>query len=162
MMWTVKAALIVLAASFAVACGGDNGVTQPTDTAVLSYLPSPPRMLSAGVAPPNYAGVWVGQIRHTDCRSSIAGFCRINGIPREVTLRLNQAGITVTGTMSVGGLVESILSGYIAEDGAFFGSGARLERSGDGLAGIKVDDIYRNSVLVKSDKQELTGLRKVE
>lgn len=161
MMWTVKAALIVLAASFAAACGGDNGVTQPTDTAVLSYLPAPPRMSPAGVAPPNYAGVWVGQIRHTNCRTSIAGTCRINGIPREITLRLNQAGITVTGTMSAG-FVVSMLSGYIAEDGAFFGSGARLERSGDGLAGIKVHDIYRDSVLVKSDKEELTGLRRVE
>jgi hypothetical protein len=126
-------------------------------------------MFSAGTAPPSYAGVWIGQIRHSDCRSSTPGACRINPIPREVTLRLDQAGVTVTGTMLVSGLGESMLAGYIADDGAFFSpmtltsdGGTRLERAGDSLVGMKVYDTLRNSAVVQSQKYELTGLRRAE
>lgn len=168
-MFTLRVAGIALAASAAVACGGGVTFTEPTEMPVASYLPPRPRMFPTGSLPPNYAGTWVGQIRHTDCRSSIAGACRINPIPREVTLRLNQTGITVTGTMSVSGLGESMLTGYVAEDGAFFSpitltsdGGTRLERAGDGLVGMKVYDNFQNSAVVKSDKFELTDLRRVE
>ena len=166
-MWTLRVAVIALAVCAAPACSGGATPTQPTETPVASYLPVPPPALSAGSPPPNYAGVWVGQFRNTDCRSSIAGFCRIIPVPQEVTLRLNQIDITVTGTMSVTGtLVDSLLRGYIAEDGAIFSpvsdSGFRLERAGDVLDGMKVTDTYRNSVLIRSEKHEFTDLRRVQ
>lgn len=167
-MWATGVAIIVLAMTTTVACGGGIPLTQPTGTSVESYLPARPRMFFAGTAPPTYAGVWAGQIRHTACRSSTPGGCRINPIPRAVTLRLDQAGITVTGTMLVAGLGESMLSGYVAEDGAFYSpmtltsdGGTRLERSGDELVGMKVYDSLQNSAIVQSNKYELTGLRRV-
>ena len=67
------------------------------------------------------------------------------------------------------GLGESMLSGYIAEDVAFFSpitltsdGGTRLERAGDGLVGIKVNDTIQNSAVIQSQKYELTGLRRAE
>lgn len=122
--------VIAFAVVAAQACGDGATPTQPTDTPIASYLPAPPPGYSAGTPPPNYAGMWVGQIRHTGCRSSIAGFCRIVPGQQEVTLRLSQMNITVTGTMSVRGTLDQLLRGYIAEDGAVFSptsdSGFRL------------------------------------
>jgi hypothetical protein len=159
-LWVAGIALMV---SAAVACGGGVTFTEPTVMPVASFLPPSPRMLPAGSLPPSYAGTWVGQMTHSECRSSIAGTCRINPTPREVTLQLNQAGLTVTGTMSVAGLGESVLTGYVAEDSAFFSpmtftsdEGYRLERAGDGLVGMKVHDARQNAAIMQSNKYDLT------
>lgn len=162
-MWTLRVA-IILALCAALGCSDYGTPTQPS-ASIQSFLPTPPRPFSGGTLPPSYAGVWVGQISQTNCRSSINGFCRYLPRLQEVTLRLNQSGIAIAGTMVSLDPIDQLLGGYVAEDGAFFSpisdSGLRIVRVGELLNGIRVRDTYGpDSQLMRSELFELTGLRR--
>jgi hypothetical protein len=166
-MSILRVASIGLVSMAALGCGGsDLTFTEPSRMPIVSFMPTAPRLYSGGTPVPSYAGVWVGQIAYTGCRTR--SLCKYSPIPRPVTLRLSQTTVLVTGSMSADGR-ESPINGYVGEDGAFFSpmtsmsdGAVRLERAGDGLAGMKVDDLYQDTGLVHSVKHEMTGLRRVE
>ena len=154
-----NARLLTKALSIAMLVAGFGCAETPTSSSrpVWSLMPNVPPRLTAGT-PPNYSGVWLGQIRGAGC-VAIAP-CRVDSSPHSFQMEFVQNGIDLTGVVrsSTG---QAPFAGYVSPTSGIVltASGTYiLEPTNNGFMGFYYFDEFSGGKLIRSTRAEITSL----